>query len=179
MSEAPPKKAWKTGKIKDARGRSVTQLDPVMMHLAHQHQAIPAEALRRIAQNVGIGMTRANRLALWLGIFCFTCFIIAMVILLVKLDNGTIGPGKLVARLLPYCGIGVAPYTFWMGTRRVRFGRIKKVMLGHLRCPHCGYDIRGLPVDPDDGATVCPECGCGWKLEPPEPQEEVTAGRGE
>jgi transcription initiation factor TFIIIB Brf1 subunit/transcription initiation factor TFIIB len=37
-------------------------------------------------------------------------------------------------------------------------------MLKHRRCPHCGYDIRGLPVDPQDGATVCPECGCAWEL---------------
>ena len=34
----------------------------------------------------------------------------------------------------------------------------------HLRCPYCGYDIRGLPVDPSDGATVCPECGCAWRV---------------
>ena len=34
-----------------------------------------------------------------------------------------------------------------------------------LRCPHCGYDIRGLPTDPEDGATICPECGCAWQLD--------------
>jgi transcription initiation factor TFIIIB Brf1 subunit/transcription initiation factor TFIIB len=37
-------------------------------------------------------------------------------------------------------------------------------MLKHLRCPHCGYDLRGLAADPEDGATVCPECGCAWRL---------------
>ena len=40
------------------------------------------------------------------------------------------------------------------------------VMLQHLRCPHCGYDLRLLPTDPKDGASVCPECGCAWRLEP-------------
>ena len=44
------------------------------------------------------------------------------------------------------------------------FGNVMAAMLKHLRCPHCGYDIRELPVDPKDGATVCPECGCAWKL---------------
>ena len=42
--------------------------------------------------------------------------------------------------------------------------RVVSVMLKHLRCPHCGYDIRGLHVDPQDGCTVCPECGCAWEL---------------
>lgn len=44
-------------------------------------------------------------------------------------------------------------------------GRVVKVMLEYRHCPHCGYDIRGLPTDPIDGATVCPECGCAWRLE--------------
>ena len=44
-------------------------------------------------------------------------------------------------------------------------GHVTSVMLKHCHCPHCGYDIRGLPRDPADGATVCPECGCAWKLE--------------
>ena len=34
-------------------------------------------------------------------------------------------------------------------------------------CPNCGYDLRLLPVDSVDGATVCPECGRAWKLESP------------
>jgi transcription initiation factor TFIIIB Brf1 subunit/transcription initiation factor TFIIB len=40
-------------------------------------------------------------------------------------------------------------------------------MLEHRRCPHCGYDLRMLPTDPDDGSTVCPECGCAWGLDEP------------
>ena len=38
-------------------------------------------------------------------------------------------------------------------------------MLQHRRCPHCGYDLRGLPPDPHDRAVVCPECGCAWGVE--------------
>jgi hypothetical protein len=54
---------------------------------------------------------------------------------------------------------------FWRSGRRARAKRVCAIMLEHLRCPHCGYDIRGLPADPADGATVCPECGCAWKLQ--------------
>ncbi|MFQ5414108.1 MAG: hypothetical protein ACE5E6_06580 [Phycisphaerae bacterium] len=32
-------------------------------------------------------------------------------------------------------------------------------------CGSCGYDLRLLPTDRVDGVTVCPECGCGWKLD--------------
>ena len=30
---------------------------------------------------------------------------------------------------------------------------------------NAGYDLRQLPVDPEDRATVCPECGCAWILD--------------
>jgi hypothetical protein len=53
------------------------------------------------------------------------------------------------------------------GARRARHKRIRNIMLQHLRCPHCGYDLRLLPTAPGDGATVCPECGCAWRLPPP------------
>ncbi len=43
--------------------------------------------------------------------------------------------------------------------------RVRWIMLKHHRCPQCGYDIRLLPADAADGATVCPECGCAWRLE--------------
>jgi len=143
----------------------VTQLDPVVLHLSRQHKIIPAEPLKRIAEDVGMGMTRANRLALWSGVVCFVCLIIALAILLTKLHNGRISTGRFVGSLLPYCGIWVAPLAFWMGARGVRFQRIRKVMLQHLRCPHCGYDMQGLPSDPDDNVTLCPECGCVWELD--------------
>ena len=48
--------------------------------------------------------------------------------------------------------------------RRKRLRRVCRTMLKHLRCPHCGYDLRLLPVDGADGATVCPECGGAWRL---------------
>ncbi|MHC4775161.1 MAG: hypothetical protein ACYTBR_07840 [Planctomycetota bacterium] len=138
---------WQTGPIKDARGRSVTQLDPVM-----------------IAREVGIGMTRANRIAFWLGLVGLVCFGIAMSIVLVRMVGGSVGFGELARKLAPFGGIWVPLYAFWMGTRGVRFQRTTKVMLQHRRCPHCGYDLRGLCVDEADGATVCPECGCAWTL---------------
>jgi hypothetical protein len=60
----------------------------------------------------------------------------------------------------------LSAFKFWQSGRRARAKHVCEIMLRHLRCPHCGYDIRGLLTDPNDGATICPECGCAWKLEP-------------
>ena len=36
---------------------------------------------------------------------------------------------------------------------------------GHIEGTRGHLDLRMLPVDPKDGVTVCPECGCAWRLE--------------
>lgn len=54
--------------------------------------------------------------------------------------------------------------SIWLVSARVRFKRIRNIILKHSRYPHCGHDLRLLPTDPEDGATVCPECGCAWRL---------------
>ena len=59
------------------------------------------------------------------------------------------------------CGV-IMP---WLSARQARMRNIRSVMLAHKRCPHCGYNLLGLPVEPDDGATVCPECGAAWRLD--------------
>jgi predicted Zn-ribbon and HTH transcriptional regulator len=60
--------------------------------------------------------------------------------------------------------------------RCARVNRIRAAMLAHRRCPHCGYDIRLLPTNPADGATVCPECGSAWIL--PEDSPASPSGDG-
>ena len=142
----------------------MTQLDPVLMHLLRRREVIPPETLRDIAQQIGIGMTRASQLALWAGLAGILCALIGLVIGLARLSAGSIVLGGFLKRILPFCGVWVGPFGFWMATRQVRTRRTTRVMLEHPRCPHCGYDLRGLPTAPEDGATVCPECGCAWRL---------------
>jgi hypothetical protein len=57
----------------------------------------------------------------------------------------------------------------WMigAKRRGQRMKVLAVLLKHRRCPHCGYSLRGLPVEAGDGATVCPECACAWRLDDP------------
>ncbi len=135
-----------------------------MMHVSRRPGIIPPPLLHEMAQEIGIGLTRASRTALWLGLAGLLCLGIGVAVCIMRLVSGDIGLGRAVTSMVPYTGVWVAVLGAWIALRKVRHERIGRVMLRHLRCPHCGYDIRGLPVDPTDGATVCPECGCAWKL---------------
>ena len=176
--KSSPKNAAK--RIKDARGRVVSELDPVVMHLTRRPGVIPVDALHDVARDIGFGVTRSVRIALIAWIVCSVALVIAVAILVTRLSNGTITPRRFAVSLVPYCGVFTAFFTFWTGARNVRHQRIRKVMLRHLRCPHCGYDIRGLPAHPNDGATVCPECGCAWRVgdSPSETEHSEGAGHG-
>jgi hypothetical protein len=65
------------------------------------------------------------------------------------------------ASLVFLCSI---PWVAWYSAKLRRFDKIAAAMLKYLRCPHCGYDLRMLPTGREDGATICPECGCAWRL---------------
>ncbi|MCP4591995.1 MAG: zinc ribbon domain-containing protein [bacterium] len=155
----------RAGHVKDARGRSVTTLDPITMNLLRQTDVIPVETLRRLADEIGVGWSRRIRTLFIIAVVCMGLFLLVTVLGVIA--DAIRGAGLHVPLpmlvLLPSVWIG--PWAIWMGTRAARLKRIRRMMLAHLRCPHCGYDIRGLPTDPQDGATVCPECGCAWRLE--------------
>lgn len=160
-SETQPQQA---GRIKDARGRTVSQLDPVMMHLLHRPGIIPSDVLREMARHVGLGITRATRGAFWASIIGLVCLGIALAICTIRLVGGNISTARFFRSLVPYTAVLCGLFTCWISLRNARHQQIGNVMLQHRRCPHCGYDLRLLPTDPADGATVCPECGCAWHL---------------
>jgi hypothetical protein len=156
MGEAPRK-----GRIKDARGRSVRQLDPVALQAMRRHELIDRACLARIVNEKGVGMSWWDRAPIIMAVVVLTG---VGVTLFVKHQAGTPW-GQLLRRSLPMFYLFILPFIVWGGARKKRFGLIRGAMLRHSRCPHCGYDVRGLEADPDDGATVCPECGCAWVLD--------------
>ncbi len=164
MAATSPKDAKQAGFIVDARGRRVTQLDPVIMHLTRRRSDIPADDLRALANDVGIGLNRGTRLSFWMALLCLLCLAIAVTICLVRYNAGTISASKFARNLLPYLAVVSAMTGSWISLRNSRHQKIGKAMLAHRRCPHCGYDLRGLDINADDSATVCPECGCAWRL---------------
>jgi len=154
---SPPQQA---GRIKDARGRKVTQVDPVALHLLRRHEWIEADLLRAITQEKGVRITVQERASLIVGL--------AGALLVIGLFSHAVLTGDIrgaplakSASLVFLCSI---PFSAWYRIKRSRFGKVAAAMLKYLRCPHCGYDLRLLPADPEDGATICPECGCAWQL---------------
>jgi len=163
--EAPlPQRA---GRIKDVRGRTVTQLDPVAMRMLRQHDVIPAETLRNLAEEIGVGWPRLVRLTFFVMLVSLIVLLIAVGAYLLKevvLGGARFGMfAKRLALLIPPL---VGLLMIWFVSARVRFKTIRDIILRRRRCPHCGYDLRLLPTDQEDGATVCPECGCAWRLAP-------------
>ena len=154
-------------RIKDARGRRVTELDPVAMYLLHQHGVIEADVLRAIAHEKGVRITGMERASLIVSIVVVLTVAGLFVQSHIAGDFGN-APFARSASLLFFC---FPPWLAWNHLKRSRFGKVAAAMLKHLRCPHCGYDLRLLPTDPTDGVTVCPECGCAWRL-----VGEATAG---
>ena len=146
--------------IKDARGRKVTQLDPMVLYLLQKNEPIEREILAAIVAEKGVRMTGLERAAMIGSLVLLAAFICVIII---KLLGGQ-SWGELAKRLVVPSYLFIWPFIVWGGTRASRFGKTAAAMLRHSRCPHCGYDIRGLPQTPEDGATVCPECGCAWRL---------------
>ena len=166
MTEHGQPEPRRAGRITDARGRRVTQLDPVTLRLLRSRGSIPPEQLREIAGAIGLGWRRY----VWWGRIVLVgvwVFLLAQIIRLLAFRLSKPGP-------VTVTDIGVAAavvasvvfpaWSLWLGLRRNRTERTCWFMLSCRRCPHCGYDIRGLPTDYEDGATVCPECGCAWRL---------------
>lgn len=148
--------------LTDARQRAVSVLDPIRMHLLRQHHPIPAELLAAITRDLVPDLRRGWRVRLWV-LLLMTVGGLSLGFLYMWMSGSPITdylyslPGPVLAV--------IALVSIWYGFRLTRLRHVRDVLLRHLRCSHCGYDIRGLPTDPEDGATVCPECGCAWRLD--------------
>jgi len=161
MDENKTTRLFKAGRIKDARSRKVAQLDPVTVHVLRRYEVIEADVLRDIVNEKGVRITAGERTVLIIGL-CGALLVICFYTYALITHDIRNAPIAKSAGLLYLCSF---PWIIWFGLKRKRFGHVAAAMLKYGRCPHCGYDLRMLPVDPDDGATVCPECGCAWRLD--------------
>jgi hypothetical protein len=166
MAERRSPPTHETGRIDDARGRRVTQLDPVKLHLLNQRSVIPAEALRSMVDQILPG-ARRQRLFQILSLALGFILIVGGNIIYFRHFSTWKGfdPVNVTIYVVQLVIILSGPLLAFRIARAKYVSRVASVMLKHRHCPHCGYDIRGLPVDPTDGATVCPECGCAWDLD--------------
>jgi hypothetical protein len=164
MAEHHQARSKRLGGVKDGRGRLVTLIDPFLMHKLGQHGTIPAGPLAKIAREIGSGW---HRHGVWLFSYVWSVTLVILVAVHFLEWGGGLSPHPRELRLwivllllfVLNCVI------VWFFSRHGRLRRVCQILLKHLRCPHCGYDLRLLPHDPADGATVCPECGCAWRPE--------------
>jgi hypothetical protein len=147
-------------RITDAHGRKVTQIDPVALYLLRDHAVIDADVLHTIAHEDGVRITGGERVWLIAGVGLVLLVAGLLIQSLVAGDFGS-APFARTSSLLMFCCFA---WIYWLRAKWSRFGKVAVAMLKHRRCPHCGYDLRGLPTDDADGATICPECGCAWAL---------------
>jgi hypothetical protein len=157
--------------IRDARGREVSQLDPMRLHLLRRPGTIEADVLEQIVEELEPGAARRHPyLILALAATAVLGAGGAMMPIIIggpgawrDLMDDVTNPAIYVPSLF------VVLFLPWMfvHARRTRCGRVSAVLIKFRRCPHCGYSLRGLPVDPTDGATVCPECACAWRIDDP------------
>jgi hypothetical protein len=138
----------------------MTQVDPIALYLLQQHNVIDADTLRAIANEKGVRVVVGERAAL-IGGLCGALLVTSLFTF--ELITGGIRDASMAksAGLLYLCSL---PWIIWYGIKRKRFGNVAAAMLRHRRCPHCAYDLRLLPAESANGATVCPECGCAWML---------------
>ena len=166
MADSKVATAKHKGRIKDVRGRKVTQLDLVKIHLLNQRSAIPNQTLRSMVDEILPGARRQR-------LFQVLCMVLSFVVIV----GGTIiyfryfstwkgfDPVNVTIYAIQLVVILSGPVLAFHMARAKYVSRLASVMLSHHHCPHCGYDLRELPPDPQDGATVCPECGCAWLVE--------------
>jgi hypothetical protein len=161
--------------IRDARGRSVSMLDPVILHVLHRSEPIDPETLRSVVNTIDPGTARYRRhlIAISLGSVVFVGALLALLATYLYWRSDAAGRQDLVRMLrnpalmvpLTLPGLACCVALPWFAIRRAQRSRVHAALLGHRRCPHCGYDLRGLPTDPSDNATICPECGCAWLID--------------
>ena len=160
------------GRVRDARGRAVSVLDPITMHLFGRRGSIESAKLEAIAEELEPGMGRRKKLVVWLVIPVVLLTIGGVTASIViegrpawnDLISTVTNPVFLTPQL--FCAIGL-PWMIAHQARRKRTGRAMRVMLKHRTCPHCGYNLLGLPADETDGSTICPECASAWRLDAP------------
>ena len=174
MADKSPSSIQKRGCFKDARGRVVTLLDPYAMHLLRRHDAIPEEVLGELAAEIGSGWPRRQRIA-WILANGLPLVVIVATAVVHWSKGAVVGSSDRNIAVVLLASYALGACIVWWWARRNRLQRVCRTMLEYLRCPHCGYDIRGLPTAPEDGATICPECGYAWRLG----QTETAGDRGD
>ena len=153
----------------DDRNREVRLLNPFRLYLSGRDDVIERPVLKSIIDAGADGGSKKLQLSLLFAVV----FFIAMALFATLPEYRATGDLKhslreAVRSPVVYFALGYGLLVFpWQlqTERRIRRRQFTKALLERRRCAHCGYNLDGLEADPDDGATVCPECASAWKLD--------------
>jgi len=155
------------GLTRDARGRKIRQLDPVSLQVWHRNAIIDPETLHEIVEALEPGAAKMRRRMITIIPIALLFVVLGVASLYHFSDAGARRDlvSDLTNPVIMVSALTSCLFVLWLVARQARSNRIQFAMLKFRRCPHCGYDLRLLPADPADGATVCPECGCAWLID--------------
>lgn len=80
MAERRSSTTQQAGRIKDARGHRVTQLDLVKLHLLNQSSMIPAKTVRSMADQIMPGARRQRLILVLIAAFTFLFIVCGTII---------------------------------------------------------------------------------------------------
>lgn len=157
------------GCTRDARGRSVTLLDPLGQWVGGTDTPIDPAALQRVIESLGEGDRHSKR---WRA-FGIACVVLAVLVVASVIAVDFMRSGRYAVRDYIVAGVTASPGVVGglvggvvvpvIIARRRRMKRARAVLLGHRVCAHCGYGLEGVPAA--DSVVLCPECACAWSTE--------------
>jgi len=149
MGNVGSSKHQQAGHIKAARGRRVTQLAPMTLRLHGGLEGIPSDILQDLGGRIGTRMTRAElwplgspRITHWVIRPNAVGFSLLLVLCVAAVIIRPLALGSAARYLLPTSARPAFLYLLWIVARRIRSRRVIEIMLEHLCCPHCAYDLR-------------------------------------
>jgi len=167
--------------VRDARGRTMARLDPMTLHLLPRPNGIENQSLERMIDEIASGSSRCRRLT-WVFVGISAVALIGVAASPIMGDRRTwqdlvevVTNPAVITSILAW--VAWSSMAFVQHRRRQR-QRVTAIMLKHRRCPHCGNSLSGLPVDPTDGATLCPGCAGAWRLDDAAIAAHCAASRG-
>ena len=111
---------------------------------------------RRVLWSRHVGQSRVIR-------FMLGVLALAMLLVLIRVWRDPVSWTEQVL-VLPFAALSWIWFLWWKGCCELASRRWVLALRDAVPvCASCGYDMRGLPSDPD-GCTLCPECGAAWKL---------------
>ena len=160
-------------RLTDARGRSVALLELPATRPGGRPAAISPRTRRAIVREAGVGLTGTGRLLVLVGLLLLAVVLLghALSVTWGLVTGARPQLGHLAGDGTPLAYLWITPFVIWMAMCRPHVSRLGRALLRRRRCPHCGRDLRGLPAEAEDHATVCPECRCAWRLDETEPSQ--------